>query len=51
MPHLYKTGIDWDDKTKTSDIFYIVGPGRKGWSKHVDKQFGNYDYLLGCDVC
>lgn len=43
-------GVDWDQKTRTSEIFYIEDPSRKGWSKYVDKELGNYDYLLGCDV-
>ncbi len=44
------SGIDWDQKTKTNGIYYIEGPGRKNWSMFVDKELGNYDYLLGCDV-
>lgn len=31
-------------------FFKIVGKGHKGWSKNVDKELGNYDYLLGVDV-
>jgi alpha-amylase len=43
-------GYDWDHKTKTKSIFKFVGPGHKGWSRNVDTELGNYDYLLGCDV-
>ena len=31
-------------------MFRIVSPKHRGWSQHVDKEFGNYDYLLGIDV-
>lgn len=44
------TGLDWDNRTKAQGVFRIVGKGRKGWSKNVDKELGNYDYLLGVDV-
>lgn len=44
------TGLDWDQKTQTKGIFRIVGKGHKGWSKKVDREMGNYDYLLGDDV-
>lgn len=44
------TGVDWDEKTRTGDIFRIEGPGHKGWSRNVDHELGNYDFLLGIDV-
>ncbi|KAF8626998.1 hypothetical protein AX15_004582 [Amanita polypyramis BW_CC] len=44
------TGVDWDRKTRTKGIYRIVGPNHKGWSKHVDRELGNYDYLLGADI-
>lgn len=44
------TGVDWDDRSKTNGIFRLVGPGHKGWSRHVDSELGNYDYLLGVDI-
>ncbi|KAI5122309.1 hypothetical protein M0805_002385 [Coniferiporia weirii] len=44
------SGVDWDARTKTSEILYIDGPGRNGWSKYVADELGNYDYLLGCDI-
>ncbi|RDB26138.1 Glucan 1,4-alpha-maltohexaosidase [Hypsizygus marmoreus] len=44
------TGLDWDHKTRTKGIYRITGPGHKGWSRHVDSELGNYDYLLGVDI-
>ncbi|KIJ51076.1 glycoside hydrolase family 13 protein [Sphaerobolus stellatus SS14] len=40
-------GVDWDHRSRTEGIFRIEGKGKKGWSKRVDKENGNYDYLLG----
>ncbi|THH06432.1 hypothetical protein EW145_g4101 [Phellinidium pouzarii] len=48
--HRHFSGVDWDAKTRTSEILYIDGPGRNGWSKFVADELGNYDYLLGCDI-
>ncbi|KAK7050974.1 hypothetical protein VNI00_005086 [Paramarasmius palmivorus] len=44
------TGVDWDQRSKTRQIFRISGGGHKGWSENVDRELGNYDYLLGADV-
>lgn len=44
------TGIDYDHRTKKKEVYKIVGKGHKGWSPNVDKELGNYDYLLGADV-
>ncbi|SJL09793.1 related to alpha-amylase [Armillaria ostoyae] len=44
------SGLDWDDRTRTKGIYRIEGPGHKGWSKNVDRELGNYDYLLGIDI-
>ncbi|KAL4071996.1 glycoside hydrolase family 13 protein [Scleroderma citrinum] len=44
------TGTDWDDITKTSGVYRITGKGHKGWSRHVSKELGNYDYLFGIDI-
>lgn len=44
------TGLDWDQRSKTKGVFRIVSDKHKGWSLFVDKEFGNYDYLLGIDV-
>lgn len=43
-------GLDWDESTKSSGVFRIVGGDHQGWSDWVDKELGNYDYLLGIDV-
>ena len=40
-------GVDWDHRTQTQGIFRITGNGKKGWSRRVDTELGNYDYLLG----
>ena len=40
-------GIDWDDETQKSSIFRFYG---KHWDESVDKENGNFDYLMGCDV-
>ncbi|KDR76242.1 hypothetical protein GALMADRAFT_247535 [Galerina marginata CBS 339.88] len=44
------TGVDWDHKTKTKAIYRITAPGHRGWSKNVDSELGNYDFLLGIDI-
>lgn len=43
-------GLDLDHRTQTKGIYRLVGQGHKGWSRHVDRELGNYDYLLGADV-
>lgn len=40
-------GIDWDDRAKRNAIFKFYG---KNWDKDVDKENGNFDYLMGADV-
>ncbi|KAJ7035075.1 glycoside hydrolase family 13 protein [Mycena alexandri] len=42
--------LDWDHRTRTKAIYCIASKGRKGWSQHVSKELGNYDYLLGVDA-
>lgn len=41
------TATDYDDKSKENGIFRFYG---KKFSNEVDKELGNYDYLMGCDV-
>jgi len=41
------TAIDYDDIEKENGIFRFYG---KHFSSEVDKERGNYDYLMGCDV-
>jgi len=43
-------GVDWDYRTKTKGIYRISSPQHKGWSRNVDTELGNYDFLLGIDV-
>lgn len=40
-------GVDWDEETKTSSIYKFYG---KKWDEDVDKEHGNYDYLMGADI-
>ncbi len=40
-------GVDWDEETKRSSIFKFYG---KKWDEEVDKEKGNFDYLMGADV-
>lgn len=40
-------GVDWDEKTKKSAIYKFYG---KHWDNEVDKEHGNFDYLMGADV-
>ncbi|KPV71753.1 glycoside hydrolase family 13 protein [Rhodotorula graminis WP1] len=47
--HIHFTGVDYDNKTQENGIFKIQGEG-KTWAKAVDKEEGNYDYLMGSDI-
>ncbi|ULT56594.1 alpha-amylase [Neobacillus drentensis] len=47
--HTHFNGTDYDAKTEKTGIFKIVGE-HKDWSKHVDDEFGNYDYLMLADI-
>ena len=40
-------GVDWDEKAKKKGIYRFYG---KHWDELVDKEHGNFDYLMGCDV-
>lgn len=40
-------GVDWDEKSKTSGIYKFYG---KHWDEEVDKENGNFDYLMGADI-
>ncbi|KAG2058648.1 glycoside hydrolase family 13 protein [Suillus hirtellus] len=44
------TGLDWDELTQTKGVFRISSEIHKGWSRWVDTENGNYDYLLGIDI-
>lgn len=43
------TGVDYDDITKESGIYRILGDN-KYWSESVSDELGNYDYLMFSDV-
>lgn len=40
-------GIDWDEATGRSAVYKFYG---KHWDETVDKENGNYDYLMGADI-
>lgn len=40
-------GVDWDELSKKHSIYKFYG---KNWDKDVDKENGNFDYLMGADV-
>lgn len=40
-------GVDWDDRNRINSIFKFYG---KRWDEDVDKENGNYDYLMGADI-
>ena len=40
-------GIDWDENTKKTSIYKFYG---KKWDVDVDKEKGNFDYLMGADI-
>lgn len=40
-------GVDWDDRRKDHSIFEFEG---KCWDDEVDRENGNYDYLMGADL-
>ncbi|KAF8320274.1 glycoside hydrolase family 13 protein [Clavulina sp. PMI_390] len=48
--HEHFTGIDWDAKAKELGVFKITQDRQRGWSAHVSRELGNYDYLLGADI-
>ncbi|KIK90943.1 glycoside hydrolase family 13 protein [Paxillus rubicundulus Ve08.2h10] len=44
------SGLGHDELTQTGGVYRISSSGHRGWSTEVDKEFGNYDYLLGIDI-
>ena len=40
-------GIDWDAATGREGLWLFEG---KHWNESVNTEFGNFDYLMGCDV-
>lgn len=45
--HTHFDGVDWDDRRKRSQIYELDG---KNWDEKVDREHGNYDYLMGADL-
>lgn len=41
------TGIDWDAWSKESRVYLFDG---KEWAEQVDREKGNFDYLMGADI-
>lgn len=41
------TGVDWDARRKEHAIFEFAD---KSWNEDVDKENGNFDYLMGANV-
>ena len=41
------SGVDWNEATRRPGLYRIDG---KTWQQDVDKERGNYDYLMGADV-
>lgn len=42
-------GTDYDAKEERTGIFKIIGEN-KDWSRNVDDEFGNYDYLMFANI-
>lgn len=40
-------GVDWDEEKGKKAIYKFYG---KHWDENVDKENGNYDYLMGADI-
>lgn len=40
-------GVDWDDRNKENAVYRFRG---KGWNETVDKENGNFDYLMGANL-
>lgn len=45
--HTHFSGVDWDDRAKRHQIYQLDG---KDWNNEVDRENGNYDYLMGADL-
>lgn len=43
------SGVDFDEKSQKEGVFQIMGEG-KAWSKGVDGENGNYDFLMFADL-
>lgn len=45
----YFNGTDYDQKSDRNGVFKIQGEDKE-WNKHVDEEFGNYDYLMFANI-
>ena len=45
--HRHFTAVDYNAKTQTNAVYKLMG---HRWAENVDKEYGNYDYLMGADV-
>lgn len=45
--HKHFDGTDWDESNKKNAVYRFFG---KHWDEDVDKENGNYDYLMGVDI-
>jgi alpha-amylase len=43
------TGTDWDEESKKKQIYRLLGEN-KYWASSVDKEKGNFDYLMFADI-
>lgn len=41
------SGVDWDADTEQGAVYQFAG---KSWAKKVDRENGNFDYLMGADL-
>lgn len=44
------TGVDFDERTKETAIYSIQNQYGEGWEDVLDKENGNYDYLMLTDI-
>ncbi len=47
--HYHFNGTDYDANEDRIGIFQILGDNKR-WNRHVDKEFGNYDYLMFANI-
>ncbi len=47
--HYHFNGVDFDAKTGANGVYLIVGEN-KHWDSDVDRERGNYDYLMNADI-
>ena len=45
--HRHFTAVDYNAQTGTNAVYKLMG---HRWAQKVDREYGNYDYLMGADV-